>query len=367
MKYIPGNKRFNGAYHARLHTELEFRTTLLHRTRCRGFRLRHGIEHTRRTCRETHTSKRHIVISYIVRRVVAIVGLAIGISILVFLIIRLIPGDPAIALLGTNAGDASLVARLHQQLGLDRPIYVQYFTWIGQVLQGNLGYSYANQQSVNSLLAQNFPPTIELTLASLCLSLTLGGTLGIVAALRRNHKSDVASMSVALVLMSVPSFWLGLLMILLFSVELPWFAVVGGTSLKGLVLPAVTLALGSAGLNARFFRSSVIAAQTQRHVLTGRAKGLSRPRVFFRHVLRNALLPILTIAGLQFGQLLSGAIIVETVFSRPGIGRLLVQAILAKDYLTVQGVVLIIAVLYACINFAVDLAYPFLDPRVANR
>ena len=194
-----------------------------------------------------------------------------------------------------------------------------------------------------------------------------GGVIGVAAALRRNRNTDVLAMGVALTFMSIPSFWLGLLLILLFAVQLPWFDVVGGTSLKGLVLPAITLALGGIGFNARFVRSSIIAAQGQKHVITARAKGLSRARVFARHVLRNALLPILTIAGLQVGQLLSGTVIVETVFSRPGIGRLLVQAILAKDYLTVQAVVLIIAILYALTNFAVDLLYPVLDPRVANR
>jgi ABC-type dipeptide/oligopeptide/nickel transport system permease component len=190
--------------------------------------------------------------------------------------------------------------------------------------------------------------------------------LGIVAALRRNRAADLLTMGASLALMSIPSFWLGLLLILAFAVELPWFDVVGGPSLKGLVLPAVTLALGSIGFNARFVRSSVIAAQLQRHVITARAKGLAPRLVFTRHVLRNALLPIATIIGIQFGQLLSGAIIVESVFSRPGLGRLLVQAILSKDYLTVQAVVLIVAVLYAAINFAVDLIYPLLDPRIGH-
>lgn len=307
------------------------------------------------------------MIGYVLRRVAAIVALAFGISVLVFLIIRLVPGDPAIALLGTNAGDSALVTRLHHQLGLDQPVVTQYLHWIGRVLHGDFGYSYGNQQSVSSLLAANYPATAQLTIASLALSLTFGTILGVVAALRRNRNADVLTMGLSLTFMSIPSFWLGLLLILLFAVQLPWFNVVGGTSLKGLVLPAVTLALGSIGFNARFVRSSVIAAQVQRHVITARAKGISRARVFIRHVLRNALLPILTVVGLQFGQLLSGAIIVETVFSRPGIGRLLVQAILAKDYLTVQAVVLIIAVLYAFTNFAVDLLYPVLDPRVANR
>jgi len=304
---------------------------------------------------------------YLLGRVAAIAALAFGISVLVFLIIRLIPGDPAIALLGTNAGDAQLVARLHHQLGLDQPIQQQYLHWIGQLAQGDFGYSYGNQQSVTSLLAANFPATLQLTLASLALSLVFGSLLGIIAAIQRNRNADVLTMGIALTFMSIPSFWLGLLLILLFAVELPWFEVVGGTSLRGLVLPAVTLALGSIGFNARFVRSSVIAALGQKHVITARAKGITRGRVFIKHVLRNTLLPLLTVIGLQVGQLLSGTVIVETVFSRPGIGRLLVQAILGKDYLTVQAVVLIIAVLYALTNFAVDLLYPVLDPRIADR
>ncbi|MCU1660217.1 MAG: Peptide/nickel transport system permease protein [Pseudonocardia sp.] len=305
--------------------------------------------------------------TYFLRRLASIVGLAFGISVLVFLIIRLIPGDPALALLGTNAGDPSLVARLHQQLGLDEPIPVQYMHWISNVLGGDFGYSYGNQQSVTSLLAANFPATIQLTIAGLALSLFFGSIIGVVAALRRNRAPDTVAMGIALTCMSIPSFWLGLLLILLFAVQLPIFDVVGGTSLKGLVLPAVTLALGSIGFNARFVRSSVINAQQQNHVITAQAKGITAVQVFRRHVLRNALLPILTIVGLQIGQLISGVVIVETVFSRPGIGRLLVQAILSKDYLTVQAVVLIIAVLYALTNFVVDLLYPVLDPRVGNR
>ena len=294
-------------------------------------------------------------------------ALAFGITVLVFLIIRLIPGDPAIVMLGTNAGDPDLVARLHQQLGLDQPIYVQYFRWIGNVFRGDFGYSYGQQQSVWSLLAANFPATLQLTVAGLALSLVLGTIVGVAAALRRNRPLDSVVMGIALTCMSIPSFWLGLLLILLFAVQLPWFDVVGGTSLKGLVLPAITLALGGAGFNARFVRSSVIQAQVQKHVITARAKGITRTQLFRRHVLRNALLPLLTVAGIQVGQLLSGTVLVETVFSRPGIGRLLVQAILAKDYLTVQAVVLIIAVLYALANFAVDLMYPLLDPRVGQR
>jgi ABC-type dipeptide/oligopeptide/nickel transport system permease component len=298
---------------------------------------------------------------------VAIVALAFGISVIVFLIVRLIPGDPALVMLGTNAGDPAVVERLREQLGLHLPLHVQYWRWLSALFQGDFGYSYGYQQSVSSLLAANFPATIQLTVAALGLSLTFGLILGIVAAVKRNSLADTVTMGTALVFMSIPSFWLGLLLILAFAVTLPWFDVVGGTSLKGLVLPAVTLALGTIGFNARFIRSSIIAAQVQKHVVTAHAKGLSRVTVFVRHVLRNAVLPILTVVGLQIGQLLSGTVIVETVFSRPGIGRLLVQAILAKDYMTVQAVVLIIAIIYALTNLIVDLLYPVFDPRVASR
>jgi ABC-type dipeptide/oligopeptide/nickel transport system permease component len=270
-------------------------------------------------------------------------------------------------MLGGNAGDPSLVARIHAQLGLDLPMPVQYARWLGGVLAGNFGYSFSYQQTVVSLLRLNFVPTLQLTFAGLAFSLIVGGIIGIVAALQRNRGIDTASMAIALAFVSVPSFWLGLLLILVFAVELPWFDVVGGTSLKGLVLPALALGLGSAGFNARFIRSSVLQAQTLQHVVTARAKGLTGARVFLRHVLRNAILPVLTIAGLQLGQLLSGTVVIETVFSRPGIGRLLVQSILAKDYPTVQALVLIIAFLYALTNFAVDLLYPVLDPRIAAR
>ncbi len=307
------------------------------------------------------------MIVYVIRRLLAILALVLGISILVFLIIRLIPGDPAVVLLGTNAGDAAMIERLREQLGLNHPIHIQYITWISNVLHGDFGYSFGNQRSVASMIGANFPATLQLTFAALTLSVVIGTVIGTVAALKRNQAADTIGMVVALTFMSIPSFWLGLLLILAFAVQLQWFNVVGGTSLSGLVLPTVTLALGTIGFNARFVRSSIIAAKSQHYVITARAKGITKVQVFRRHILRNAMLPILTVVGLQMGQLLSGTVIVETVFSRPGIGRLLVQAILGKDYMTVQAVVLIIALIYALTNFIVDLLYPVLDPRIARR
>lgn len=304
--------------------------------------------------------------SYVLKRLLAIVALTFGITIVAFLIIRLIPGDPVVAMLGTGAGDKEMILRLREQLGLNRPLPEQYLIWIGQVMRGDFGYSYANQQPVSSLIASSLPATAQLTLAALALSLLFGSAIGIAAAIQRNRAADTAGMALALVCMSIPSFWLGLLLILLFAVIWPVFDVVGGTGLKGLVLPAVTLALGTMGFNARFIRSSVIAALSQQHVVTARAKGVPEPRLFAWHVMRNALLPILTVVGLQIGQLLSGSVIVETVFSRPGIGRLLIQAILAKDYVTVQALIMMIALIYALSNFIVDILYPVLDPRIAR-
>jgi ABC-type dipeptide/oligopeptide/nickel transport system permease component len=294
-------------------------------------------------------------------------GLAFGISVLVFLIIRLIPGDPAIALLGTSAGDPALVDRLHRQLGLDQPIFVQFVRWADGVLHGDFGYSYGQQRSVSALIAENMVPTLQLAAAGLVLTLVFGMLLGVIAGLKRNSALDTAVMGGALAFLSIPSFWLGLLLLVVFAVQLHWFDVVGGTSLKGLVLPAVALALGGTGLTARFVRSSVIEAMRHPHVTTARAKGISGRAVVAKHVVRNALLPILTVIGLQTGHLLSGAVIIETVFSRPGLGRLLVDSILAKDYLTVQAVVLLIALMYASVNLIVDLLYPILDPRIAYR
>ena len=228
-------------------------------------------------------------------------------------------------LLGTSAGDKIVVDRLRQQLGLDLPLQVQYWRWISNVLRADFGYSFANQQSVRSLLAANFPATIQLTIAALTLSLTLGMLLGIAAALQPQSGHRYDDDGVRPILHVDPELLARAAFDPVFAVTLPWFDVVGGTSFKGLVLPAVTLAAGSMGFNARFIRSSIIAAQVQKHVITARAKGITRYNCLLKHVLRNALLPILTIVGLQVGQLLSGTVIVETVFSRPGVGRLLVR------------------------------------------
>jgi ABC-type dipeptide/oligopeptide/nickel transport system permease component len=307
------------------------------------------------------------MIVYTLRRVGALVFLVVGISIIAFAIVRLIPGDPARVILGTSGGNAQVVKRLDAQLGVDRPVVTQYFIWAGDLFKGNFGYSYSQQQSVSSLLTQNVPASLELIVAGLVLTVVFGLLIGIVAALRRNTVTDTLLMAGSVFFLSIPSYWLGLLLIDLLAVRVHVFPVVGGTGLTGLVLPAVTLGLGGIGLTARFVRSSVIEAAHQPHVLTARAKGISRRLLLTQHVVRNAMLPVFTILGLQFGSLLSGVVLVEVVFSRPGLGRLLVDSITSKDYPTVQAAVLLIAVAYCVVNLAVDLAYQFLDPRTVAR
>jgi ABC-type dipeptide/oligopeptide/nickel transport system permease component len=306
------------------------------------------------------------VVIYIGKRLLALIVLLFGISILVFLMLQLIPGSPVTALLGQSATNPAAVARLTQELGLNRPLPVQYWHWLENAVRGNFGYSYNSQQPVSALLAQNLPATLELAGAGLLISLVGGIVLGAVAAVRRNTAVDSVSMGIAMTLVALPSFWLGLVLILAFAVALPWFPVVGGSSLRGLVLPAFTLGLGLIGITGRFVRSSLLEAMHSPHVAAARAKGLTKRTVFVRHIARNALLPVLTVIGLQVGSLLSGTVLVEVVFSRPGIGRLLVQSILSKDYATVQATVLIIASFYAVTNLIVDLLYPLVDPRVGG-
>jgi ABC-type dipeptide/oligopeptide/nickel transport system permease component len=303
---------------------------------------------------------------YVGKRLLALVVLLIAISVLVFLMLQAVPGSPVTALLGQSATNPAAVARLTQELGLNRPLPVQFWRWVDGVLHGNLGYSYQNQQPVSALIGQNLPSTVELAASGLLISLVGGIILGVVAAVRRNTAVDSVSMGIAMTLVALPSFWLGLILILLFAVVLPWFPVVGGSSLRGLVLPAFTLGLGVLGITGRFVRSSLLEVMGSPHVVAARAKGLNRRTVFLKHVARNAVLPVLTVVGLQIGALLSGTVLVEMVFSRPGIGRLLVQSILSKDYATVQATVLIIAGFYAVTNLVVDLLYPLLDPRIGG-
>ncbi|UWP86572.1 ABC transporter permease [Dactylosporangium fulvum] len=298
------------------------------------------------------------------RRLGAVGGLLVGVSVIVFAMIRLIPGDPARVLLGTSGGDAEMLASIRDELGLDDSVPVQYFRWLGRVLHGDFGRSFSQQKPVSELIVANVVPTLQLTVVALVVAFVGGVAVGMIAALKRGSVADTVLMGSSVLLLSIPSFWLGLLLLLLFGVQIPIFDVLGGTGLSGAILPGITLGLGGVGYIGRFVRSSVIEAHRQSFVVTARAKGISERRVLTRHTARNAVLPVLTITGLQVGSVLSGTVMVEMIFSRPGLGRLLVDSILARDYLTVQAVVLLTCLMYALINLAVDLLYPVLDPRV---
>jgi ABC-type dipeptide/oligopeptide/nickel transport system permease component len=302
--------------------------------------------------------------AYIARRLLATVPVLFGVSLLVFLMLHLVPGDPVRIMLSEFQTSPEQIERTRAQLHLDDPLPVQYGRFVWNALQGDLGYSIRLRQPVTTVIMDNLPATLELTLAGLLISSIFGTSLGVLAAIKQYSWVDAFSMGVALLGVSMPSFWLGLLLIFAFSLHIQVFPATGGGDLKHLVLPAVTLGLGASAIIARLTRSSMLEVMRNEYVTTARAKGLREFHVVVRHALRNALIPVVTIFGLQFGQLLAGTVVIETVFGRPGIGRLIVDAILAKDFPVVQGIVLLVAVGYVFANLVVDMAYAVLDPRI---
>jgi peptide/nickel transport system permease protein len=304
------------------------------------------------------------VLIFVARRVLAVVPVLFGVTLAVFSMLFLVPGDPVKMMLAEFVTSPDQIAQMRAQLHLDEPILQQYGRFVGNAVRGDLGTSIRSRRPVATEIAENVGSTAQLALASMAVAIGLGIPLGLVAALGRNSWLDVAAMVVALLGVAMPSFWLGLLLIFGFSLHLGWFPATGGGDLHHLVLPAVTLGMIAAAIIARLTRSSMLEVLGQDYVRTARAKGLAWWGVVVRHALKNALIPIVTIFGLQFGNLLAGAVIVETVFSRPGLGRLVVGGILAKDFPLVQGAVLFVAVAYVLINVLVDVAYAFVDPRI---
>jgi peptide/nickel transport system permease protein len=304
------------------------------------------------------------VLTFVVARSLACVPVLAGVTLAVFSLLLLIPGDPVKMMLAEFVTSPEQVARMRSQLHLDEPILVQYGRFVGHALVGDLGTSIRSRRPVAQEIAENLGSTAVLATASIAVAVVLGVSLGLVAALFRNSWLDVLAMLVALLGVSMPSFWLGLLLILGFSLHLGWFPATGGGDLRHLVMPALTLGLIASAIIARLTRSSLLEVLGQDYVRTARAKGLAAWSVIVRHSLANALIPIVTIFGLQFGNLLAGTVIVETVFSRPGLGRLLVGGILNKDFPLVQGTILFVATAYVLLNLLVDLAYAVLDPRI---
>jgi peptide/nickel transport system permease protein/oligopeptide transport system permease protein len=283
--------------------------------------------------------------------------------IIVFAMVRLAPGDAAQNLAGEFA-DPQTIELIRERFGLNEPQHVQFYRFVTGVLQGDLGTSTRTYRPVTADLANFFPNTIELALGAIFVALLFGIPAGILAAMRPNSAFDLSVMIGALIGVSMPVFWFGLLAILIFSVQLGWFPVAGRGTLMHLLLPAITLGLSSMAIIARMTRSSMLEVLNQDYIRTARAKGLFGRGVIMKHALRNALVPVVTVVGLQFGALLAGAVITETVFSWPGIGRLLVDSIRARDYPVVQGSVLLIAVSFIFVNLVVDLIYGFIDPRI---
>jgi peptide/nickel transport system permease protein/oligopeptide transport system permease protein len=303
------------------------------------------------------------LLQYTLRRFLVAIPSLLGVMVIVFAMVRLAPGDPAQNLAGEFA-DQETIELIRERFGLNEPQHVQFYRFVVGVFQGDLGTSTRTYRPVTSDLATFFPNTIELALGAIFVALLFGIPAGILASLRPNSPFDLSVMIGALIGVSMPVFWFGLLAILIFSVELGWFPVAGRGSLMHLLLPAVTLGLSSMAIIARMTRSAMLEVLNQDFIRTARAKGLFGRGVVMKHALRNALVPVVTVVGLQFGQLLAGAVITETVFSWPGIGRLLVDSIRARDYPVVQGSVLLIAVSFIFINLVVDLVYGFIDPRI---
>ena len=309
---------------------------------------------------------------YIARRVFMTLPTLLLVAVTVFVLMRLIPGDPVLLMLGDSA-DAGQIAQARQQLGLDEALPLQFAHWLGRVLQGDFGHSISNGQAVLPLILERFQVSASIVLVAVLIAALIAVPAGLIAAWKQNKPLDVAIVGGATLLLSVPSFWLGLLLLLAFGMKLGWLPVVGYVPLtedfhQGLlyiVLPIVTLALIETGVLTRMSRASAIEVLRLEYVTHARAKGAPESRVLLRHVLPNAFAPTLTLIGLVLGHLLGGIAVLETVFTLPGLGRLLVDAIFARDYPVVQGVLLFTALIYVLINLLVDLCYPLFDPRVA--
>jgi ABC-type dipeptide/oligopeptide/nickel transport system permease component len=303
------------------------------------------------------------VLRYIVRRLVLTIPVLLGVATLVFLLIHLVPGDPAQAMLGESAPAADL-NDLRARLGLDEPLFAQYRHYLGGLLRGDLGTSFRYNTPVAREIGQRIGRTAQLAAAAMTVAILIAIPLGVLGALYRGRAVDQAAMAVSLLGISMPNFWLGPMLAIVFAVQLGWLPVSGTGSWAHLVLPAVTLGAALAAILARMTRASLIDELRELYVLAARARGVSRVRAVVAHALRNSLIPVVTIVGLQLGAVLTGTIITETIFSWPGVGRLLIQAISFRDYPLVQGCILFISVTYVAMNLIVDLAYAWLDPRI---
>jgi|SRR5687768_3748638 ABC-type dipeptide/oligopeptide/nickel transport system permease component len=303
------------------------------------------------------------MLRYLIRRLLLTIPVLLGVATLVFSLIHLVPGDPAQSMLGDSAPPED-VARLRQTLGLDRPLLAQYQAFLGGVARGDLGKSFRYGTPVTTEIKSRLGRTLQLAVAAMAVAMAFAIPLGIVAAVWRGTSVDHAAMTLSLVGISMPNFWLGPLLAILFAVVLGWLPVAGTGTAAHLVLPAVTLGAALSAILARMTRASLLEELRELYVLAARARGVSRFRAVLRHAFRNSLIPVVTIIGLQFGAVLTGTIITETIFAWPGVGRLLIQAINFRDYPLIQGCILFISFTYVMMNLITDLTYGFLDPRI---
>jgi peptide/nickel transport system permease protein len=301
--------------------------------------------------------------AFLIKRLAQAVIVVVAVVFIVF-IMMFLTGDPALLLLPPDASRAD-IEQFRHQMGFDRPLWEQFFSFAGNLLQGDFGRSWRFQAPALPLVLERFPATIELALTALMCSLIVAIPLGVLSAVRRNTIFDGLAMVFALIGQSTPAFWLGIMLILVFAVQFGMFPTSGREGLDSLVLPAVTLGLTLAGRNARLVRSSMLEVLNEDYVRTARAKGLSERRVIGKHALKNALLPVLTVVGLELGHLLGGAVVVETVFAWPGIGLLAVQSVLNRDYPVVQAIIIISALVFVLTNLLIDILYTWLDPRIS--
>jgi len=303
------------------------------------------------------------VLRYLVRRLLLTIPVLLGVATLVFSLIHLVPGDPAQAMLGDGAS-AQDIAELRKSLGLDAPLVDQYVTFLSRAITGDLGRSFRTGQPVTTMIVERVPATAELAVAAMIVAIVIAIPLGVIAAVWRGTAADYGAMTFALAGVSIPNFWLGPLLAIVFAVELGWLPVSGRGTPAHLVLPAISLGLALAAILARMTRASLLDELRELYVRAARARGASRTAAVTAHALRNSMVPLLTIVALQFGAVLTGAVITETIFAWPGIGRLLIQSIGFRDYPMVQGCILLIAVTYVSVNLITDLLYGVLDPRI---
>jgi peptide/nickel transport system permease protein len=300
---------------------------------------------------------------FIIRRLLQMIPVLLGVVLVVFLIMQLVPGDPAVLLAGESASEEQ-VQEIRRQLGLDKPIMVQYFTYVGDIVTGDLGTSIRSNRPVLDEILVRLPVTIELAFWSILVTIFLGLLAGIISATKQYSFSDISLMIVALLGVSLPSFWLGLMLILFFSVKIQIFPVAGWGTFMHIILPAITLGTGGAAIVARMTRSSMLEVIRQDYIRTAKAKGVKEQVIVYKHALKNAMIPVITVVGLQFGALLGGTVLTETVFAINGLGRLIIDAIRMRDLPVVQGSILFVSVIFVVVNMFVDISYRLLNKRV---